>query len=88
MEGQDTRDSDSYEENSKNICLYAHIPMYAGLRSKAVYTHEYGFKVVYRYKQVIFGDDIGTSKYNISPWGPKSLQRDMKGHKYVINQVW
>ena len=52
-----------------------------------------GFEVkicvfVYRYKQVIFGDDIGTSKYNISPWGPKSLQRDKEGHKCVIIQVW
>ena len=33
-------------------------------------------KFVYRYKQVIFGDNIGTSKYNISPWGPK---RDKEG---------
>ena len=45
-------------------------------------------KVAYRYKQVIFGDNLGTSKYNIGIWGPKSLQRDMEAHKGVIYQVW
>ena len=47
--------------------------MYTGLRSKVVYTREYCFKVAYRYKQEMFEDDIGTSKYNISPWGVKIL---------------
>ena len=32
------------KENSKNIWIYAHIPMYGGLRSKVTYTHEYGIK--------------------------------------------
>ena len=44
MEGQESSYSNPYEENSKNICLYGHIPMYSGLRSKVSYTHEYGFK--------------------------------------------
>ena len=42
------------------------------------------FNVTYRYKHVIFGDNLGTSKYNIGKWGPKSLHRDMEGHKGVI----
>ena len=45
-------------------------------------------KVAYSNKQVFFRDDIGTSKYNTSPWGLKSLQRDKEGHKYVIKHVW
>ena len=45
-------------------------------------------KFAYRYKQEIFGDDLGTSKYNIIPWGPKSLERDREGHKCVINHAW
>ena len=44
MEGQETSDSYHIKENSKNISFYAHILMYAGLRSKAAYTREYGFK--------------------------------------------
>ena len=47
-----------------------------------------GLKVVYRHKQVFFGDNLGTSKYNMGKGGPRSLQRDMEGHKYVINQMW
>ena len=35
-----------------------------------------GLKVAYNNKQVFFRDDLGTSKYNISPWGPK---RDKEG---------
>ena len=45
-------------------------------------------KVVYTHKQVFFGDFLGTSKYNLSKGGPRSLQRDMEGHKDVIYQVW
>ena len=41
-------------------------------------------KVVYMYKQEIFGDELGTSKYNIIPWGPNILQRDRECHKCVI----
>ena len=44
-------------------------------------------KFMYRHKQVFFGDFLGTSKYNMGKGGPKSMQRDMEGHKYVINQV-
>ena len=45
-------------------------------------------KVVYTHKHVFFGDILGTSKYNMGKGGPKSLQRDIEGHKYVIYQVW
>ena len=38
-------------------------------------------KVTYRYKKEIFGDDLGTSKYNIITWGPKNVRRDREGHK-------
>ena len=47
-----------------------------------------GLKVTYNNKQVFLGMNLETSKYNISPWGLKSLQRDKEGHKYVINHVW
>ena len=40
-------------------------------------------KVIYGYKNEIFRDDLKTSKYNISPWGPKCLHRDREGHNYV-----
>ena len=88
MEGQGTIYSDSDEENSKNMWTYAHIPMYAGLRSKFACIREYGLKLAYNNKQVFFRDDIGTSKYNTSPWGLMSLQRDREGHKCVIYLVW
>ena len=32
LEGQESSYLDSNEEKSKNICHFAHIPMYAGLR--------------------------------------------------------
>ena len=41
LEGQESIYSDSYEENSKNVWTYAHIPMCVGLRSKVACTHEY-----------------------------------------------
>ena len=78
MEGQESGYSDSYEENSKNVWTYAHIPMYAGLRSKVMYNN----------KQMFLRDDPRTSKDNTSIWGIKSLERDKEGHKYVINHVW
>ena len=87
MEGQESISSDPHEENSKNVWTYAHIPMYAGLRSTVACTRM-GLKVVYSNKHVFFRDDLGTSKDNISPWGLKSLHRDREGLKYVINNVW
>ena len=75
-------------EKSKNIWTYAHISMYTGLRSKLCVHMSMGLKVTYNNKHVFFRDDVGTSKYNISPWGIKSLQRDREGHKYVIKHVW
>ena len=45
-------------------------------------------KVTYTHKQGFFGDFRGTSKYNMSKGGPRSLQRDMEGPRDVIYQVW
>ena len=39
-------------------------------------------KVMYNNKHVFFRNGIGTLKYNISPWGLKSQQRDREGHRY------
>ena len=47
-----------------------------------------GLKVTYNNKLVFSRDELGTSKYNISPWGLKSMQRDKEGKMYVINHVW
>ena len=62
MEGQDTSDSDSYKEKSKNIWTYAHIPMYEGLRLISAYICEKGIKS--RIQQIIgfFRDDLGNIK--------------------------
>ena len=43
---------------------------------------------MYINNQVFLGMKLETSKYNIGPWGPKSLQRDREGHKSVIKHVW
>ena len=45
-------------------------------------------KVAYSNKWMFFRELIGSSKYNSSKGGPKSLQRDMGCHKHVIYQVW
>ena len=82
LEGLESTVSDSYEEKSKTIWIYAHIPMYVGLRSRM------WLNVTYNNKQGFLRDDLGTSKDNTSPWGPKSLQRDREGHKCVIYDVW
>ena len=75
MEGQETRYLDSYEENSKNICLYAHIPMYAGLRVISAYIREKGIKS--RVEQIIgvFRDDIGNIKCTILVHGVQRVCR-------------
>ena len=86
MEGQKSWYSDSYEENSKNIWIYAHIPMFWGQNSRVHVSM--GLKVTYSNKQGFLGMKLETSKYIISPWGLKSLQSDREGHKYVINHVW
>ena len=46
-----------------------------------------GLKVVYNNKQVFLGMKLETSKYNISRWGLKTLQRDKEEHTHVINHV-
>ena len=81
---QESSGSDSYEENSKNILTYGQISIYTGLRSNVVCI---ALKVTYSNKTVFFRDELGKSKYNISPWSLRSLQRDMGGHKCVIYLV-
>ena len=44
MEGQESSGWTHIMEKSKNICIYAHISMYTGLRSIIVCTREYGIK--------------------------------------------
>ena len=83
-ECQESVSLDSYEENSKDIWIYAHILMYAGLRSKSHVHASMGLKLTYNNKHVFFRDDIGTSNYNTSPWGLMSLQRHRECHKCVI----
>ena len=50
------------KEKSKSIWTYAHIPLYAGLRSISMYIHEKGIKS--RVQQIIgvFRDDLGNKK--------------------------
>ena len=55
--------------------------MYVGLRSKMCIHAGIALKVMYRYKHAIFGDDIGTSKNNISPWGINNF----RGTRKAIN---
>ena len=62
MEGQETSDSDPYQENSKNIWPFAHIPMYAGLRIISTYIRENGFKSRVWKIIGIFRDDLGNIK--------------------------
>ena len=88
IEGQDSSYSGLFEENSKNFCLHAHFLMYAALAQKLRVHADITLKVTYTHKQVFFGDFLGTSKYNLRKGGPRNLQRDMEGHKYVINHVW
>ena len=57
--------------------------------AQKVHVHtDISLKVTYTHKHVFFGDFIGISKYNLRKGGPRSLQRDMGGHKDVIYQVW
>ena len=44
-------------------------------------------KVTYTHKQAFLGGLLGTSKYNLRKGGPRSLQKDMEGHKDVIYKV-
>ena len=70
------------KENSKNICPFAHILMYMGLRVISACIREKWFKSRVCQIKGIFRDDIGNIK------GTKSLQRDREGHVYVIYHVW
>ena len=62
--------------------------MYDGLAQKSHIHASIALKVVYTHKQVFLGEFLGTSKYNKRKGGPRSMERDMEGHKYVIYQVW
>ena len=88
LEGQESSYSNSYEEKSKNIWTYTHIPMYVILRSNLRVHVSMGLKIAYSNKQGFLMDELGTTKDNMSPWGLKSLQRDREGHQHVINHVW
>ena len=66
-----------------------HIPRCTWVLAQKLHIHaSITLKVAYTHNQVFFGDFIGTSKHNMGKGGPKSLQRDMEGHKGVIYQVW
>ena len=71
MEGQESRYSDSYEENSKNIWTYAHILMYAGLRSISMYIHENGIKSHVQQITGIFRDELGNIEVKYWSMGSK-----------------
>ena len=59
---QESRSSDSYEENSKNIWTYAHILMYVGLRSISAYICKKGIKSHVQLIMNVFRDDLGNIK--------------------------
>ena len=79
---------DSMRKNPKTF-VFMHISQYTWVLAQKLHVQaDISLKVVYTHKQVFFEDFIGTSKYNLSKGGPRSLQRDMEGHKSVIYQVW
>ena len=62
MEGQETSDLDPHQGKLQNICPFAHIPMYMGLRVISTYICENGFKIHIWKITGIFRDDIGNIK--------------------------
>ena len=58
--------------------------MYTGFGSTFASTHGYSLKIAYMF----LADFLRTPKNNMGKGGPRSLQRDMEGHKDVIYQVW
>ena len=86
MEGQESSYSGLNEENSKSF--FMHISQCMWVLAQMLHVHvDIALKVTYTHKQVFFWEFIGTSKYNMRKLGPRSLQRDMEGHKGVIYQV-
>ena len=77
------------KENSKGICPFAHIPMYAVLGVKSVYIREKGIKShVWKFLHV-FRDDLGNIKGTKMVHGVQRLCRGTgEGHTSVIHQVW
>ena len=76
-------------KKTQKIFVFMHISRCMGVLAQNLRMHaSIALKVVYRHKQVFLGDNIGTSKYNMGKGSPRSLQRDMEGHKGVIYQVW
>ena len=68
------------------LCIF---PDVHGLQWSKLHVHaDFKLKPAYGNKQVFFREFLGSSKYNASKRGPKSMQRDMGSHKSVIYQVW
>ena len=75
----------SMKKNPKTF-LFMHISLCTLVLAKNLLRHvSIALKVAHTHKQVFFGDFLGISKYNMGKGGLKSLQREMEGHKYVIN---
>ena len=72
------------KEKSKNIWPFAHISMYAGLRSISAYIHEKGIKSHVQQITCVFRDALGNIKGTILVLG---VQRVCKGTGKAIN-VW
>ena len=82
MEGQESGYLDSYDENSQNIWIYAHILMYAGLRVISAYICVNGFKSSVWKITGVFRDDLANIKSTKIFHG---VQRVCKGIGEAIN---
>ena len=69
------------KENSKNIWLFAHIPIYMGLRVVSTYIREKGIKSCIHQIIGVFMDDLGNIKATIIVHG---VQRVFKGKGNAI----
>ena len=88
MECQESLYSGLYEE-TPIFFGFMHISQCMRVLAQKLRIHtSIALKVAYTHKQVFFRDFIGTSKYNLRKGGPRSVQRDLEGHKGVIYQVW
>ena len=65
------------EENSKNIWLFAHIPMYVGLGVIFAYICERGIKSCVQQIMSVFRDDIGNIKGTKMVHGVQRVYRGM-----------
>ena len=65
---QDIRDS---MRKTPKIFFFMHISRCTQVLAQNLCMHvSMDLKVVYRHKQVFFGDNMGMSKYNMGKWGP------------------